>query len=28
MSFAAEVEMIRLAAERGHLTCPYVFDRF
>jgi len=26
MSFAAEVEMIRLAAERGHLTCPYVFD--
>src|SRR5512142_2601788 len=26
MSFTAEVEMIRLAAERGHLTCPYVFD--
>jgi predicted TIM-barrel enzyme len=26
MSFGAEVEMIRLAAERGHLTCPYVFD--
>src|SRR5215472_14703504 len=26
MSFDAEVEMIRLAAERGHLTCPYVFD--
>jgi predicted TIM-barrel enzyme len=26
MSYAAEVEMIRLAAERGHLTCPYVFD--
>src|SRR5512146_2818126 len=26
MSFAAEVEMIRLAAERGHLTRPYVFD--
>ena len=26
MSFAAEVEMIRLAAERGLLTCPYVFD--
>ncbi|MBV9451409.1 MAG: phosphoenolpyruvate hydrolase family protein [Streptosporangiaceae bacterium] len=26
MSYQAEVEMIRLAAERGHLTCPYVFD--
>src|ERR1700756_4546200 len=26
MSFDAEVEMIRLAAERGLLTCPYVFD--
>src|SRR6201994_1166399 len=26
MSFDAEVEMIRLAAERGHLACPYVFD--
>jgi len=26
MSFAAEVEMIQLAAEHGHLTCPYVFD--
>jgi predicted TIM-barrel enzyme len=26
MSYAAEVEMIRLAAQRGHLTCPYVFD--
>jgi predicted TIM-barrel enzyme len=26
MSFGAEVEMIRLAAERGLLTCPYVFD--
>jgi predicted TIM-barrel enzyme len=26
MSFAAEVEMIRLAAQRGLLTCPYVFD--
>jgi predicted TIM-barrel enzyme len=26
MSYAAEVEMIRLAAERGLLTCPYVFD--
>ena len=27
MSYAAEVEMIRLAAERDLLTCPYVFDR-
>ena len=26
MSYAAEVEMIRLAAERDLLTCPYVFD--
>jgi len=26
MSFHAEVEMIRLAAERGLVTCPYVFD--
>jgi predicted TIM-barrel enzyme len=26
MSFGAEVEMIRLAAARGLLTCPYVFD--
>jgi predicted TIM-barrel enzyme len=26
MSFDAEVEMIRLAAGRGLLTCPYVFD--
>ena len=26
MSYAAEVEMIRLAAQRGLLTCPYVFD--
>src|SRR5215475_4027018 len=26
MSYAAEVEMIRLAAERGLITCPYVFD--
>jgi predicted TIM-barrel enzyme len=26
MSFDAEVEMIRLAAERGLITCPYVFD--
>jgi predicted TIM-barrel enzyme len=26
MSFRAEIEMIRLAAERGLLTCPYVFD--
>jgi predicted TIM-barrel enzyme len=26
MTFAAEVEMIRLAAERGLVTCPYVFD--
>jgi predicted TIM-barrel enzyme len=26
MSFDAEVEMIRLAASRGLLTCPYVFD--
>src|SRR5580693_430949 len=26
MSFDAEVEMIRLAAERGLVTCPYVFD--
>jgi predicted TIM-barrel enzyme len=26
MSFSAEVEMIRLAAERDLLTCPYVFD--
>jgi predicted TIM-barrel enzyme len=26
MSFGAEVEMIRLAAGRGLLTCPYVFD--
>jgi predicted TIM-barrel enzyme len=26
MSYHAEVEMIRLAAERGLLTCPYVFD--
>jgi predicted TIM-barrel enzyme len=26
MSFDAEVEMIRLAALRGLLTCPYVFD--
>src|SRR5579859_1417043 len=26
MSYAAEVEMIRLAAERGLVTCPYVFD--
>jgi predicted TIM-barrel enzyme len=26
MSYDAEAEMIRLAAQRGHLTCPYVFD--
>ncbi len=26
MSFDAEIEMIRLAAGRGLLTCPYVFD--
>ena len=26
MSYAAEVEMIRLAAQRGLLTCPYVFE--
>ena len=26
MSFGAEVEMIRLAAKRGLLTCPYVFE--
>ena len=26
MSFDAEVQMIRLAAERGLVTCPYVFD--
>jgi predicted TIM-barrel enzyme len=26
MSYAQEVEMIRLAAERGLLTSPYVFD--
>jgi predicted TIM-barrel enzyme len=26
MSFDAEVEMIGLAAERGLITCPYVFD--
>ncbi|KIR61424.1 MULTISPECIES: phosphoenolpyruvate hydrolase family protein [Micromonospora] len=26
MGFDLEVEMIRLAAERGLLTCPYVFD--
>jgi predicted TIM-barrel enzyme len=26
MSFSAEVEMIRLAAQRDLLTCPYVFD--
>jgi predicted TIM-barrel enzyme len=26
MSYAQEVEMIRLAAERGLLTAPYVFD--
>src|SRR6201989_3004995 len=26
MTYAAEVEMIRLAAERGLVTCPYVFD--
>src|SRR5215475_11582724 len=26
MSYHAEIEMIRLAAERGLLTCPYVFD--
>src|SRR5215472_14948824 len=26
MSFDAEVAMIRLAAERGLVTCPYVFD--
>ena len=26
MSFDAEVEMIRLAAERELITCPYVFD--
>jgi predicted TIM-barrel enzyme len=26
MSYHLEVEMIRLAAERGLLTCPYVFD--
>jgi predicted TIM-barrel enzyme len=26
MSFDAEIEMIRLAAQRGLLTCPYVFD--
>lgn len=26
MSFDAEAEMIRLAASRGLLTCPYVFD--
>jgi len=26
MTFRAEVEMIRLAAERGLITCPYVFD--
>jgi predicted TIM-barrel enzyme len=26
MSYAAEVEMIRLAAERDLLTCPYVFE--
>jgi predicted TIM-barrel enzyme len=26
MGFDLEVELIRLAAERGMLTCPYVFD--
>lgn len=26
MSYDAEVEMIRLAASRGLVTCPYVFD--
>ena len=26
MSYATEVEMIRLAAQRGLVTCPYVFD--
>src|SRR6201988_2128725 len=26
MSFDAEVEMIRLAPQRGLVTCPYVFD--
>ena len=26
MSYDAEVEMIRLAAQRGLITCPYVFD--
>ena len=26
MSYAAEVEMIRLAAARGLITCPYAFD--
>src|SRR6266704_6729670 len=26
MSYAMEVEMIRLAAQRGLVTCPYVFD--
>src|SRR5690349_21245292 len=26
MGFGLEVEMIRLAAERGMVTCPYVFD--
>jgi predicted TIM-barrel enzyme len=26
MSYDAEMEMIRLAAERGLVTCPYVFD--
>lgn len=26
MGFAEEIEMIRLAAERDLLTCPYVFD--
>jgi predicted TIM-barrel enzyme len=27
MSFNAEVEMVRLAAERELITCPYVFDQ-
>src|SRR5438128_338707 len=26
MGYGLEVEMIRLAAERGMVTCPYVFD--
>jgi predicted TIM-barrel enzyme len=26
MGYGLEIEMIRLAAERGMMTCPYVFD--